>query len=58
MTAADPYWDPAGYVLNGSYTQLSTDCLVGGTCTGSGTVNVNLNSGTSSASTSTQLTVF
>ena len=38
-------WDPAGYVLNGAYTQLSTNCSTAGACNTSGTLNINLNSG-------------
>ena len=39
------YWDPAGYVLNGTYVQLSTDCTTGGTCDTSGTTTVALTAG-------------
>ena len=39
------YWDPAGYVLNGVYTQLSTNCNVQFTCDTSGTLNIALNAG-------------
>jgi len=38
-------WDPAGYVLNGSYTQLSTNCSVQFTCDTSGTLNLVLSAG-------------
>jgi hypothetical protein len=39
------YWDPAGYVLNGSYTQLSTNSSVEGQIDSSGTTTVNLLAG-------------
>jgi hypothetical protein len=38
-------WDPAGYVLNGVYTQLSTDSNVQGEDDTSGTLNLNLAAG-------------
>ncbi|MDW5265795.1 MULTISPECIES: PEP-CTERM sorting domain-containing protein [Acidobacteriaceae] len=38
-------WDPAGYVLNGVYTQLSTDSGVQGQDNTSGTLNLNLAAG-------------
>jgi len=38
-------WDPAGYVLNGVYTQLSTDSDVEGQDDTSGTLTLNLNAG-------------
>ena len=40
------FWDPAGYVVNGVYTQLSTDCQgTPGQCPGSGSITFNLNAG-------------
>jgi hypothetical protein len=36
------YWDPAGYVLNGAYTQLSADFLFGSQ---SGKLYINLSAG-------------
>lgn len=39
------FWDPAGYVLNGVYTQLSTDDFVGGQINSSGVTSVAVNAG-------------
>lgn len=39
------YWDPAGYVLNGSYTQLSTDSQTQGQDDTSGTTTVSIGAG-------------
>jgi hypothetical protein len=39
------YWDPAGYYLNGTTTQLSTDGTVGGLYDTSGTLSLNLLTG-------------
>lgn len=38
-------WDPAGYLLNGVYTQLSTNGDIGGQFDTSGTTSVNLLAG-------------
>lgn len=39
------YWDPAGYVLNGVYTQLSTNATVQGQLDTSGTTTIDLVAG-------------
>lgn len=39
------FWDPAGYALNGVFTQLSTDGNIGGQFDTSGTASVNLLAG-------------
>ncbi len=38
-------WDPVGYVLNGVFTQLSTDCYVQFQCDTSGLASVFVNTG-------------
>lgn len=40
-------WDPAGYILNGVMTQLSTDSYVTGAIASSGTLTLNLAAGDS-----------